>query len=136
MSTNWGSIRVESRIVRIGPDQYVRRLDHVEWQGPPVALIDRRMLEQITGQTHEADDLVEIGPYLVRLVRFDYSSLAWETIRVGSLGAVRLWCRDVAEMTDLIYCRLLMMAAIWNLANYPDPGCKPTWHNVLARWRR
>ncbi len=102
------------------------------WEGPPIAWISAPFLDD----HHEPGDLIELTPLIVCLHHYDPLLDLWEVYLVGSHGRLLLFLRDLIRFGDWLYRRLLLTAAVWGLACWPEPGTYPSWEDVRRKWRR
>ena len=109
----------------------------VRWEGPPVALVHAELLYAVAGLGEfSAGDFVDLGPYLVRLNHYDAWNNTWEVYRVDTHGWLIVKWRGLGRFGRMVWRRLILTLAVWKLANWPAPGCYPSWDDVRRRWAK
>lgn len=116
-----------------------------KWDGPKngIVAMSAMFLRQLdpslsTKDALEVGDIVRVGPYKLKV--FSWSDLEWNYyfVRQDSFtGNIRATAYRLTRWLDLIYRRLIITAAVWNLAMY-DPSQIPSWKDlyITRRLRR
>lgn len=79
-------------------------------------------------------DRLIIGPCRVRVVETNFMMRSVVVVRDGPLWVAWLAASRAGQLADLVYRRLIITAAVWELANY-DQGRVPSWRDLHAvRW--
>jgi hypothetical protein len=74
-------------------------------------------------------DCIEIGPYVGRIVDYDYAGGNFVVVRCDTLGDVWAALYPVKAFLQIIYWRLLWTLNIWGLADTPE-GSIMSWRDV------
>lgn len=112
----------------------VRESTNYEWSGnSPYLYVDIRFIADLYPNKlpmNSWDDIkeIQIGPY--KLLQVDTSSM-WNLlyVRKDKFGQLRVWLYKSTRMFDLIYRRMIITLAVWNLAEYSQ-ACIPTWKDI------
>lgn len=79
-------------------------------------------------------DRLTVGPYLVRVIELDFLSRSVVVVREGLLWRAWLAASRAGRLADLAYRRLIITAAVWELADY-NAGRLPSWRDLHAMQR-
>jgi hypothetical protein len=133
---NLGTMVLHQQNIEMG-DDYYRMIVDAEWQGPPVTLINRFLLEELPDWAVSSDgEMIQIGPYVLRNTGvYEPAPRAFYCYRVDSGLEYWLWWR-LCQSLDFVWRRILLTLAVWGLAQWPRQGEYPTWRHVLRRWHQ
>lgn len=136
---DYGSIRARIEYRWIG-NAYERRWVDFTWEGSPVALVHWSLIESFsTGRLLMPDEELRIGPFLLRVIRYEVESNSYLMRRVDQdalAGWLLMWRLWVQQGLGRLGRQLVLTLAIWGLAEWPKGGEIPTLDLVKRRWRR
>ena len=137
MMSELGTLTIHTEFVEIRPGQEYRQITGADWEGPPITVIDQWALEWLPewAIAHEGE-LIQIGSYVLRRTGlFSFSRCGYYYQLVDEGEVYWLWWR-ICQVAELVWGRALLTLAVWGLAKWPEYGCRPTWGDVVARWRK
>lgn len=100
-----------------------------EWEGnSPYTWVDRTFLGDLVGL---GDDRarVQVGPYKLLKIEYDYQRDAFLCVRADKFGALRIALYKSTRLLGLIYRRLIITLAVWRLAEFHE-ATVPTWKDI------
>ncbi len=107
-----------------------------EWQGGTVVHISRDLVDEVTERPpREPGEQLQVGPFLLRLVEWDYARALGVFVRDTPRGWALLVGSRAAQLLDLCYRRCILTLVVWGLADY-HPNTVPSWRDVHGPWRR
>lgn len=131
-----GRVEVVTQLRQIGPDHWTHKIVEVKWEGAPFAPISEYIIRDLPSWAKVGDDLVELGPYILRRTKDqDYALGGYYWKIVGQGEWLWLYWRMMRYLEG-IWWRLLMTLAVWGLAEWPEYGQVPRWADVVRRWKR
>lgn len=131
--TEQGNVVIERKIGALGVEQEI-----VRWTGGPEMTYDRFDLMYLPGVAKSAKGdylsigtVLRIGPYKARIIR--YVDPIWQTAvvlrRDDGIAILKVWAYRVTRWLDRIYRRLIITAAVWDLAYYRERSV-PSWRDL------
>lgn len=129
-----GRITVKETSHRVG-DSFVYTVDSVTWDGPPLAMVSCHLLRAIDQPNYDIGEILELGPFVVKVVGRDVVSDSVVVENVDSVyGAFYAARFQLLQWWQWLSPRIVYTLAIWGLANYPQPGDYVGWYLVKERW--
>lgn len=127
---NLGTIECHTSHVETRPNRTVPVIDSYKWVGPPVARVSERNLSD-WGEYgwRQIGDLMEIGPYVVRIIELDYFIGGYVVARCDTYGDILAFLWPWKTRLEIFGMRLIETLAIWGLAER-QPGTYPHWSDV------
>ena len=100
-----------------------------EWEGKsPYLLITRDFLDDFFRVGTDISR-VQFGPYKLLRVENDYAKDTVLYVRADRFGALRVALYKATRLFDLMYRRMIITLAVWNLAEY-KPYVIPSWRDI------
>jgi hypothetical protein len=104
-------------------EQYTYR-----WIGKsPYVRVSHSLLQHLAGSGNGAS--VQIGPYKLLKVGDEFHIDCVLYVRSDKLAALRIALYKSTRLLDLVYRRLIVTLAVWNLADF-HPAYIPSWRDV------
>jgi len=103
-----------------------------EWTGKsPYAALSSDFLTEIGAISL---DKIQLGPYKLLKIEYDFLSDSWLYVRADKSGQLRLFLYPYMRGLDRIYRHAIKKLAVWNLASVDD-GKIPSIEDVyIVKW--
>lgn len=114
--------------VRTNPLGKREAVNH-KWVGKsPYVRVSLDLIDDPSVHKLNGDQEIQIGPY--RLLRIsDHLDFVQTYVRADKFGALRVALYKSTRLLDLIYRRLIITLAVWNLADFSSYRV-PTWQDI------
>ena len=127
------SIMVHSKTNTLG----MQEAKNYEWIGASPFLEVFPVLLGDLGYTNFNEPAIRLGPYKLLFVEYRPHKGVILYVRADRLGKIRVALYKATRLLDLIYRRLIITMAVWNLADY-HISVIPTWTDIkiVQKWRK